>query len=509
MAHAGKNVVSSQHSKPFAYVEYQVDKYRMPVPQSFIKDFDAQNWSLGQEYWVFWSPKSADTPTSILRSQGVLLDLDNEKETHQRGQSSAMPGYYKALILQVADSAAALEKALKSKRICIPTDKVIAAKNSQKNKTNPRKRDPSYVSKYKMRKIRKASDGITTEKWQKFKAPVEESEDADEPDSDATDSDDTLLTKKDVRIDQQLSERRISQLENRVEELTRLNLFWQRKYEMEGTPQEKPKRQTSEAEESVRRNLFDREKREINEKSVSSSDKHKREVKEKSVSSSDKHKREVKEKSVSLSDKHNRQERDVGKDLLVQDYAGSANCEDKENDLNEKQNPEEKISANEHEENDGNGEPDFEGNRSPIQLSDKDKDTEDEECQSEEEMSFTLTPRKADVALGGVRKGKSGDSLHVRQLLMVIFGASTLSRCSYKGVAAVGGKNKYKMSQQKAARPALPKKGMEVLRDEFLKRLRKENPAIDSDEEEERMECFNDVIPDKIKYLRKRAGLTD
>lgn len=102
MAHAGKNVVSSQHSKPFAYVEYQVDKYRMPVPQSFIKDFDAQNWSLGQEYWVFWSPKSADTPTSILRSQGVLLDLDNEKETHQRGQSSAMPGYYKALILQVA-----------------------------------------------------------------------------------------------------------------------------------------------------------------------------------------------------------------------------------------------------------------------------------------------------------------------------------------------------------------------------------------------------------------------
>lgn len=114
------------------------------------------------------------------------------------------------------------------------------------------------LSQYKMRKIRKASDGITTEKWQKFKAPVEESEDADEPDSDATDSDDTLLAKKDVRIDQQLSERRISQLENRVEELTRLNLFWQRKYEMEGTPQEKPKRQTSEAEESVRRNLFDR-----------------------------------------------------------------------------------------------------------------------------------------------------------------------------------------------------------------------------------------------------------
>lgn len=83
-------------------------------------------------------------------------------------------------------------------------------------------------------------------------------------------------------------------------------------------------------------------------------------------------------------------------------------------------------------------------------------------------MSFTLTPRKADVALGGVRKGKSGDSLHVRQLLMVIFGASTLSRCSYKGVAAVGGKNKYKMSQQKAARPALPKKGMEVLRGPYI-----------------------------------------
>lgn len=88
----------------WARVQVEIDQKKVDVPISFFQDHEVvvkelENNVRRQEYKVFWSKKSSDTPAKMLKEQGRILDV----EKIIRGKKSTpITGYYSAKLIQFA-----------------------------------------------------------------------------------------------------------------------------------------------------------------------------------------------------------------------------------------------------------------------------------------------------------------------------------------------------------------------------------------------------------------------
>lgn len=90
----------------YLYVKFISDEQKLIVPLNFIKNFeslDVANLQQGCTVLAFWSSDEKWTPTTLLKHQGFIHDVDNLQET-KKGKKSREPisGYYKALVLMFA-----------------------------------------------------------------------------------------------------------------------------------------------------------------------------------------------------------------------------------------------------------------------------------------------------------------------------------------------------------------------------------------------------------------------
>ncbi|XP_071580205.1 uncharacterized protein [Temnothorax nylanderi] len=121
----------------WARVEYELDKQKADVPLSFFKDYEVvlselQSCVTRSEYKVFWSVNQEETPKTVLKEQGQILDI--EKIVCGK-KKVPLTGYYKAKLLHYAESLSdltALCEKPKGRRPVQPTMKTECKENKKK-----------------------------------------------------------------------------------------------------------------------------------------------------------------------------------------------------------------------------------------------------------------------------------------------------------------------------------------------------------------------------------------
>ncbi|CAH0383569.1 unnamed protein product [Bemisia tabaci] len=504
-----------------ASVKFLLDGKCTFVPLSYIKNFKSDSFKPNTNYKVFWSPNEDEKPEDVQRNQGIILDLDDEIEArHPRRETPILAGYYNATVLKIADSKEASES-LKTKRVSVPTRRVLEGQQMKKDSKRKPKKDSSYVSKEKRKKIVAKTDSLMATKMEEQRKRKEESSTS----SSGSGSDDELMTRKKFkeelqkvmimndslkRENKRLTERNIG-LETRNEELEAANLRWQDKFFITPSEAELPSKLPC----PIKINLVSKDL--FSDKTV---DKKKEMTK---PPATQKRARCTPQKSpvkVCTSPRnviwsvntspistvhpiHSTPVKHVSQPSCVETAAKANVLKQSEGEGRIEKEEEPKVAGKERKEEPKVAGKELKEEQKEVGEEQREEEKEAGEEQEEEEVEeidYTLTPRKEKMSYNGVRKGKKGDSLFAKNLATAIFGVDTLVRSSVTGQPAKGGKRKN--TTDNTARPALSKAGLKILEDAFERRIKKETPGTGDDELKERKKVIKGAIADRIKYLR-------
>lgn len=102
----------------WCWVKFVVDNSEIMRPLEFFENFETIELEKNKEYQVFWSKEDTDTPEKLLRKEGKILHVDNIKKG--KNTKNPIPGYYRAVLLQFADTVEKLERTLNEKRVSVP-----------------------------------------------------------------------------------------------------------------------------------------------------------------------------------------------------------------------------------------------------------------------------------------------------------------------------------------------------------------------------------------------------